>query len=107
MQTEYWPSSAPRNESLGAFIKAFESIGYELADDVPRKTKGYERITLYALNGRPTHAAKQLPNGKWSSKLGGAEDIEHTLTGLHGEKYGKAVHFMPRPVTNPGAAKTK
>ena len=29
-----------------------------------------------------THAARQLPSGKWTSKLGDADDIEHnTLEG--------------------------
>ena len=47
---------------------------------------GYEKIALYALqndNGVlvPTHAAKQLRDGRWMSKLGGLEDIEHNTVG--------------------------
>ncbi len=35
-----------------------------------------------------THAARQLPNGKWTSKLGDFEDIEHdTPEGLVGSLY--------------------
>ncbi|MCI0637958.1 MAG: hypothetical protein L0Y72_23715 [Gemmataceae bacterium] len=36
----------------------------------------------------PTHAARQLPTGRWSSKLGPSEDIEHDLHALEGEIYG-------------------
>ncbi|WP_293090687.1 hypothetical protein [Moorena sp. SIOASIH] len=51
---------------------------------------GYEKIALYVDDrGIPIHAAKQLPNGKWSSKLGWLEDIEHELEGLVSDRYGK------------------
>lgn len=96
MNTAHWPPGAPRVESVDAFVKAFESIGYQLADKA-KPAKGYERIALYALHGKPKHAAKQLASGKWSSKLGDAEDIEHTLTAIEGNQYGTVVHFMRRP----------
>ena len=47
---------------------------------------------------RPTHAAKQLPNGRWTSKLGRSQDVEHTLEGLEGSAYGRARLVMRRPV---------
>jgi hypothetical protein len=45
--------------------------------------------------------AKQLPNGKWSSKCGDLEDIEHDLEALIGrdskrEGYGTIACFMKR-----------
>lgn len=39
--------------------------------------------------GIPSHAARQLPNGRWTSKCGQAEDIEHDLRDLEGRLYGK------------------
>jgi hypothetical protein len=50
---------------------------------------GLQKIALYALFGEPTHAARLMPNGFWTSKLGGAIDITHNnLAELTGPKYG-------------------
>lgn len=49
------------------------------------------------LAGMPTHAARQLHSGAWTSKLGNAEDIEHELHALEGEIYGTVVVIMNRP----------
>ena len=48
--------------------------------------------------GTPLHAARQLPNGRWTSKLGELEDIEHVLHDLEGAAYGSVVLVMKRPV---------
>ena len=55
---------------------------------------------IYVLNAVPTHAARQLPDGKWTSKLGPFEDIKHsTLVCLKGPLYGEPDTYMKRPVT--------
>ncbi len=46
--------------------------------------------------GVPEHAARQLANGRWTSKLGRAEDIEHQLHDLEGEVYGTVALLMKR-----------
>ncbi|MCG8587287.1 MAG: hypothetical protein MI757_21490 [Pirellulales bacterium] len=47
-----------------------------------------------------THAARQLPDGRWTSKLGKAEDIEHdSANDVAGGLYGEVVEFMKRPVS--------
>lgn len=48
--------------------------------------------------GIPQHAARLQPNGKWTSKLGELQDIEHRLRDLEGEVYGSVVLVMKRPV---------
>ena len=58
--------------------------------------EGVEKIAIYILNGKPEHAAKQLPDGRWSSKLGDLDDITHTLNGLSGNRYGQAQVFLSR-----------
>jgi|ERR1700677_1055722 hypothetical protein len=52
---------------------------------------GYEKVVFYSDdNGVPTHFARQLSNGKWTSKIGAYNDIEHdTLECLISETYGK------------------
>jgi hypothetical protein len=54
---------------------------------------------LYATaDGVPTHAARHLPDGQWTSKLGRWEDIEHRLPHLEGETDGAVVKIMKRPM---------
>ena len=64
---------------------------------------GYEKIAIfvgeYEWGGiGPTHAARQLTNGHWTSKLGGEEDVEHTDLDSVGGKpgYGDVQVFMRR-----------
>ena len=91
----YWPESVPREETIAAFIIAFETIGYALCDDWINE-EGFEKVALYAKQHKPTHAARQLNNGLWTSKLGQEEDIEHHLAGIQGDVYGEVVAIMKR-----------
>jgi hypothetical protein len=95
----YWPLGVPREETIPAFIAAYETLGY-------RKCKrgwlerGFEKIAIYADSaGVPTHAARQLENGSWTTKFGPYEDVEHVSLGcLNGPLYGKAVAYMKRRI---------
>ena len=91
----YWPSGIPREESLDAFIEAYRTLGYEpcSGDDIE---EGCEKIAIYVKNGKPKHAARQLPNGNWTSKLGQENDIEHTLVGVECFTYGTVGQIMKR-----------
>jgi len=92
----YWPAGVDREISVEAYVAAFAAVGYVECDgDQPED--GCEKIALYALNNKPTHAARQLNNGLWTSKLGQVEDVEHTLDGLVGNKYGTVIKFLKRP----------
>jgi len=53
---------------------------------------------MFARAGAPTHAARQLPSGRWSSKLGPMEDIEHELQDVTGSVYGSVVLVLKRPL---------
>lgn len=93
----FWPNEAPRVESVDAFARAFALMGYVPCDNRQVET-GVEKLAVYVdQEGKPTYVARQLPNGKWTSKLGGLEDIEHTLEGLSGSKYGMATLILKRP----------
>src|SRR5262245_6443084 len=94
----YWPPGIPRVLSLPAFQDVFALLGY-----APCGTEllepGFEKVAVFALaNGTPTHAARQLPHGAWTSKLGHAEDIEHELRALEGQIYGTVTLFLKRPL---------
>lgn len=95
----FWPKDVPPAETRLAFIKAFATKGYEECGG-PELEAGYEKICLYEKLGRPKHAARQLQNGIWTSKLGMENDISHELEALSGKQYGKPVLFMRRPIAD-------
>lgn len=97
MYNAHWPDSASRQETIEAFIQAFSTKGYSLCKD-GRLEQGFEKIALYALNEKPTHAARQLPNGNWTSKLGTNHDINHTIDALDGPVYGSVVMYLKRVI---------
>ncbi len=103
METDYWPARAPRAETVEAFVQAYAGLGYERCA-TPDFEEGIEKIAVYIdANGVPTHAARQLADGTWTSKLGELEDITHpTLAAISNEAYGTATIFLrrvrPRPV---------
>lgn len=93
---EYWPAGVERAQTLAAFQKMFASQGYLLCDNGDLET-GFEKIAIFADNHQvPLHAARQLPSGRWTSKLGRWVDIEHGLRDLDGASYGSVAVFMKR-----------
>ena len=95
----FWPPEAPRNLTLGAYVKAFGVLGYVPSQNSDLEP-GFEKVAIYTdLMGKPTHAARQLPSGNWTSKLGELEDIEHeTLDCLSGSSYGSVALLLKRPI---------
>lgn len=95
----YWPGQVPQVCSQSAFVMQYGLLGYqECASREPES--GFERIALYAGNNSLiTHAARQLPDGRWTSKLGQSFDITHSLEGLEGRVYGKVAVILKRPDT--------
>jgi hypothetical protein len=86
----------PREERLEAFRLAFATLGYEVCGD-DRLEAGFEKVAVFARLGVPKHAARQLPGGRWTSKLGESEDIEHALDDLTGTLYGAVALVLKRP----------
>lgn len=92
----FWPDTAPRENDLSAFEKAFASLGYERSSSHAHET-GFEKVAIYAKpDGEPSHAARQLATGYWTSKLGKFVDIEHALEDLEGETYGRVTLVLRR-----------
>jgi hypothetical protein len=73
-----WPDKVLDDGSLQAAIALFESIGFTCTDihDVHLEN-GVLKIAIYGDADGYTHASRQLPNGKWTSKIGKLQDIEH------------------------------
>jgi len=97
---EYWPPGVVRARTLAAFIQALLPWATPPGPD-DRLEPGWAKVAIYATDERPTHAARQLSSGKWTSKLGSDDDIEHALEGLCGATYGAVVQFLQRPAAQP------
>lgn len=81
-----WP--AFRSPLTNSLVAVFATQGYVKCKS-PKLESRYKKVALYERNGIWTHAARQEPNGKWKSKLGIDEDIEHdTPECLCGDYYG-------------------
>jgi hypothetical protein len=98
---KYLPGRVPKDDSLTAFIGAFANLGYECCNEGGVEP-GFEKVVLYVdeRHGRVTHAARQLPDGFWTSKLGPQWDINHLVEGVCGPHpaYGRVAQFLRRPV---------
>jgi hypothetical protein len=97
----YWPDGAARTVEIGAFVEAYRGFGYTLCFDGVLEN-GVEKVALYGKDEAgteiPTHAALQLETGKWTSKIGPFEDIEHeTAADVEGPVYGRVVCYLARP----------
>lgn len=92
----YWPPGVPQENTISAHVKAFEFKGYVECVDGSFET-GFEKVALFAKDGEPTHAARQVDEYCWTSKLGPHIDIEHELKAVEGAIYGKVVRYLKRP----------
>lgn len=73
----YWPPGIARAETVTSFIQAFATKGYTPCDDATLQP-GLEKVVLYLDDhGTPTHMARQLPTGEWTSKCGPWYDMSH------------------------------
>lgn len=100
----YWPDDVPRVNAIENLEKVYERIGYVKCQS-REPEKGIEKIAIYGEAPLFTHAARQLETGKWTSKIGNLEDIEHdSLEGLCGEEYGQVILILKREIdgTNKG-----
>jgi hypothetical protein len=100
MASIIWPPGVVRERTLTAFLQAFATLGYTPCPDGSLEP-GWEKVALYATDEGPAHAARQVDNGRWSSKLGPDDDIEHDLEGLYSTSYGSVVQFLRRPLSRP------
>ena len=97
----YWPEWALRSPEVEALVQVFTGLGYTVCDSAV-KENGYEKVALYALEGLWKHAARQLDDGQWTSKLGPFEEITHpSPEDVTGELYGSVYCFMRRPSPSP------
>src|SRR5262245_29337542 len=74
-QRYFWPDGVPEDLNLQSFMQVFQQLAYVPCTDGTLEP-GFEKVAIYADDsGQATHAARQLPNGQWTSKLGKYIDI--------------------------------
>jgi hypothetical protein len=98
----YWhPANWPENDfGLGALEQAFLALRYVSCGMDGSPEDGFIEVALYGSGFCYTHAARQLPSGKWTSKLGKGEDIEHdSPDDVAGGLYGEVMGIMKRSIT--------
>jgi len=101
MEGYYWPEGVERKVTVRTFEQVFGMHGYKVCENGVLED-GIEKIALYAKSDpdgcvRPTHAARQLPDGRWTSKLGCLEDVIHEDTnGVSGPSYGDVICYFYR-----------
>jgi hypothetical protein len=97
-EDHYWPEEAICENTIEAFISAFELREYKTCDN-PDYENNFEKVALFVDdNNVPTHMARQLDSDTWTSKLGKGVDIIHSsLEALEGKIYGKAKVYLKRP----------
>lgn len=93
----YWPPGAPLGGTVAALVETYRTVGFEPcgADDLE---VGFENVAIYGgRSGEYTHAARRLPGGHWTSKLGPDADITHEHPDhLAGSEYGTVWCYMKR-----------
>lgn len=92
----YWPPSFPPDMTWDTLKGIFSSLGYTECESGAYEP-GFEKVALYGTADQVKHAAKQLPTGKWSSKLGMGHDVTHQSSRcVAGEGYGTIISYMKR-----------
>jgi len=94
--------NGPYDWELDTVTTIFERHAYTICDSEALEV-GFEKIAIYLDHENDIHVARQQPSGKWTSKLGTKEDLDHnTLAALEADtrQYpdaaGKVVRIMKR-----------
>lgn len=87
-------STAP---NVSNFVETYGYVGFVEEATTAELEDGIEKLALYVLDGEVTHAARQLEDGSWTSKLGNREDVTHrSLECLQGDEYGYVERILQR-----------
>lgn len=102
-----WPFNIKHSDKLEFFIELFSHLGYkEESFCIDNEQPNFRKIALFIKEDKfqsdrlicdCTHAARQLKNGLWASKLGSNHDIEHSNPyDLEGPAYGKIAIILKK-----------
>ncbi len=98
-----WPAPNGRKATVRDFDRFYARFGYRRIRTLDYRVQpGVAKVVLYGhvrpnRQVEPTHAARQAPNGTWTSKLGKAPLIRHlTPDAVNGSGYGRPVAVYVR-----------
>lgn len=93
----WWPSTCSLDQSPQSLVDAFTFVGFEICDNNLYEDD-YDKVILYELNGKWTHAARVLSNDVCYSKFGESWDGHHSNKDdlFDGTIYGHAYTYMRR-----------
>ena len=92
----YWPDSVIKEATINALIALFQKKGYEVCNNYELESN-YKKVAIYAdSENNPTHAARPLANGDWTSKLGRGNDVTHTIESMANGFYGNVKVVMKK-----------
>ena len=79
LKRAFWPQNCAGKTTLDAFETWFAADGWVSTTD-RYVEQNFKKVALFCKNGHPTHAARQLGNGNWTSKLGVSIDLWHGIS---------------------------
>ncbi len=102
-----WPFNIENNDKLKFFIELYSKLGYiETSNNIGNEHPKFRKIAVFIkidplnldiLTNTCTHAARQLKNGLWTSKLGRFHDIVHSNPyDLEGKAYGNIAIILKK-----------
>jgi hypothetical protein len=102
----FWPDDLPIGVPvIGVIVEMFRRAGYAECGDSTHVV-GAEKVAIYADSYREVlHVARQVPNGRWASKMGALADIEHaTVELIECNWIGQVAVILCRPLNVPEPA---
>ncbi|MFM7150244.1 MAG: hypothetical protein ACKO23_10420 [Gemmataceae bacterium] len=105
-----WPAQPGQSITFDDFDRFYAKFGYKRTKEMDFSLEeGHDKIVLYGkVNDTnflvPTHAARQMADGSWTSKLGKLPRIRHLHPeDLDGDSYGTPyiVYIRPKPKVLP------
>ena len=96
----FWPNDVPREYTIDAYFQLFESYGYSKCKNGDIE-EGFIKIAFFYSTNKYNnpdsfHAARQLSDGQWTSKLGESIDVSHTLNAMSNSNYGEVIQFFKK-----------
>ena len=96
----YWPDGVDTAVTLPNYVRVMRRQGFRECESSDLEV-GWQKVAIYVdSQGVPTHAARQLESGQWTSKCGRLEDIRHNTLEAVGSPsiYGTVAAVLRRPL---------
>lgn len=98
----YWPDNISKIPNINNYKRMYNSYGFIDASTSDLE-EGFKKVAIYVRGTNPktgivVHAAKQIDDIWWSSKMGDNIDGIHHLDAIQGILYGYPRFFMKKPI---------